>query len=76
MIIEVVIFDKNNESRRDSLESKVYSKCGDAGIMTFWNRHIDLVLKFVYIVQIMIPSNAYLKKRLGNSTKGIGVSIQ
>ena len=34
VIIEAAIFDKNNERQNASFVTKVYSKCGDADVMT------------------------------------------
>ena len=40
VIIESAIFDKKNERCSASFETKVYSKCGDADVMTSRNKHI------------------------------------
>ena len=49
VIIESVIFDKNNERCSVSFESKVYNKCGDADVMTDRNKHVDPSLKFFLV---------------------------
>ena len=47
MIIESTIFDKNNDRCDKSFETKVYSKCGDADVMTSWNKRIDPALNII-----------------------------
>ena len=54
----------------------MYSKFGDADVMTSRNKHIDPALKFYNGVPLMITSNTNLKKGLGNGTRIIGLSIQ
>ena len=76
MIIESAIFDKSNERCSASFETKVYSKCGNADVMTSWNKHIDLAIKFFHGVPLMITSNTNLKKGLGKGTRIFELSIQ
>ena len=76
VIIESAIFDENNEKCNVSFELKVYSKCGDADIMTSWNKYIDPALKFFHGDPLMIASNINLKNGLRNGTKIIGLPIQ
>ena len=76
VIIESAIFDKKNERCSASFETKVYSKCGDADVMTSRNKHIDPALKFYNGVPLMITSNTNLKKGLDNGARITGLSIQ
>ena len=54
----------------------MYSKCGDADVMTRRNKHVDPALKFFYGVPLMTTSNTNLKESLGNGTRIIGLYIQ
>ena len=76
MIIESAIFDNENERCSASFETKVYSKYGDADVMTSRYKYIDATLIFFYGFPLMITSNTNLEKDLGNGTRIIGLSFQ
>ena len=54
----------------------MYSKCGDADVMTSQYTYIDATLKFFYSVPLNINSNTHQKKGLDKGTRIIGLSIQ
>ena len=75
VIIESVIFDRNNEWCWSSFEAKVYNRCWDANVRVGRFKKVDPALQFYSGIPLMTNDNEDIKEVRGNGTKCVCISV-